>query len=256
MTVNFDDVCFAIRSYKRAGRVATLKVTPWAKIFVPEAQADNYREYYGESVVVVPDEKDGNIAFKSNYILDTLCQEWEYIVLLDDDITQIGYWSEGHRHTASPDHLKWFFPHFFHVAESLGVRLWGINQAQDPMFCQAYKPFSLLSGVLGPLTCHIDPVLRFDPNMMFKEDYDFWFQNILRYRHTLRVNRYHYLLNHATKTGGAVSMRTHEREREAAKRMMDKWGSSYQGTGGTKGGKSASGKNILNSRISISIPGV
>jgi len=254
--IQLDDIHFAIRSYKRSNTVSTIRVVPWAKIYVPNYQEAEYRAHYGHSVIAIPDENDGNIAFKSNYILDTLTPNWRYIVMLDDDVTRIGYWSEGKKHVASHDHLRWFFPHFFQLAEDLGVRLWGVNQAEDPMFYQAYKPFSLLSGVLGPLTCHINPVLRFDPNMMFKEDYDFWYQNILRYRHTLRVDRYFYSSNQGLKAGGACSMRTREREMEAASRMMEKWGSNYRGVGGTSGGKSASGRNILNSRISIPILGV
>ena len=51
----------AIKSYKRAGRVTTLAVAPFASVWVPESQGDAYRKHYGARVITIPDECDGSV---------------------------------------------------------------------------------------------------------------------------------------------------------------------------------------------------
>ncbi|GAI75871.1 unnamed protein product [marine sediment metagenome] len=80
----------AIKSYKRAGRVKTLVPFPFAWVWAPESQGDEYREHYGDRVITIPDELDGNLGRKQNAILDRAPCPW--VLLLDDDIPRIGYW--------------------------------------------------------------------------------------------------------------------------------------------------------------------
>lgn len=242
----------AIRSYKRAGRVKTVEVAPFAWIWVPESQGAEYRRSY-ERVITIPDESDGNLSRKMNTILDRTPCEWTLI--LDDDISRIGYWEEGTRHRLSPGGFREFIVHAFGIAEGFGVKFWGINQANDPMFYDTYEPFNLLAAVLGPITGHLAPILRYDESVLGKDDYDFWLQNIHHYHKALRFNKYHYLHDHGKEPGGFVSMRTLEVEKRGIQRMQEKWGRAFRPYG-AKGGKSATGKNILNSRVHVPIPGI
>ena len=252
--MEFDErIHIAIRSYRRAGRVTSLKCFPFAYIWVPESQGDEYRKHYGDRVVTIPDECDGNTAKKFNAILDRSPRKWTLI--LDDDITKIGMWEGGKRHWLSPEQIASMILHHFELADDLGVRLWGINVNQDPSGYRAFCPFNLLAPILGPFNGHLNPELRYDPAIPAKEDYDFWLQNIQKYHRTLRVNKYHYVHDHGSKPGGFVSMRTAEVERTCTEKLIKKWGASVVRPGGTKGRRHSSGENILNTRVHVPIGG-
>jgi hypothetical protein len=246
------DIHVAIKSYKRAGSVTTLAVVPFAWIWVPESQGDSYRAVYGDRVITIPDDEDGNLCRKSNAILDRSPCKWTLI--LDDDITGLGYWERGRRFWMTPEHIEAFIIHHFIMAHELGVRLWGINQNKDELIHYTYRPFSLLTPILGPFNGHLEPVLRYDETVLGKDDYDFWLQNIRAYHKTLRANKYHYEHDHGKKPGGFVSMRTLQAEEQAILRMRQKWGRHYS-YGGAAGGKSATGRNMLNSNVHIPIKG-
>jgi hypothetical protein len=247
------DVYVAIKSYKRAGKVRTLDVFPFAYVWVPESQGDDYRRFYGDRVVTIPDAEDGNLCRKQNAILNRTPSE--YTLILDDDIPSIGVFERGRsRHRMLPDEIARMIAQGFTLAEDLGVSLWGINQYTDPMAYDTYQPFSLLGPVLGPFHGHIRPTLRYDESVLGKDDYDFWLQTIRKDHRTLRLEKYSYQHDHGKLAGGWVSQRTEENERAGIARMTQKWGGYYRGQG-MAGGKSATGQNYLNSRIQIPIKG-
>jgi len=243
----------AIRSYKRAGLVKTIEIVPFAWIWVCESEEAEYREWYGDRVVAVPDEEDGGLARKNNAILDRSPCEWTMI--LDDDITRIGYWEAGGRVWMDADQIEGLIENGFIMADDLGVKMWGINQNRDELLYNTYCPINLLSPILGPFTGHLKPELRYDDLADGKDDYDYWLQNIQKHHKTLRLNRYHYDHGHGSNRGGFVSMRTMSREIAAVQYMRKKWGDAVFKEGGSAGGKSSTGKNILNSRIRIPIKG-
>jgi len=248
-----DDIHVAIRSFGRAGRVRTLEVAPFAHVWVPESQGDEYRRHYGDRIITIPDECDGNLGRKQNAILDRSPCKWTLI--LDDDISRIGMWEGGAQYTVEPDRLQSIILAGFLLAEQFGVRLWGINLNSDPLGYYTYRPFNLLAPVLGPFVGHLEPGLRYDESVLGKDDYDFWLQNIRAYRKTLRINRYFYVHDHGKMPGGFVSQRTKETELAGIERMRKKWGTKIYRPGGMSGGASAKGKNYLNSKVSVPIAG-
>jgi hypothetical protein len=247
------DIHVAIRSYKRPGRVKTAAVFPFASIWVPESQGDEYRTHYGDRVMTIPDEEDGNAGRKSNAILNRSPSPWTLI--LDDDISFFGMWEGGDHIKMDSSHLQWFIEEGFRIAAALGVRLWGVNQKQDSLVYRVYKPLSLLGPILGPFNGHLNPDLRYDGTVYLKDDYDFWLQNIYHYRRTLRFNKYHYVNDLGTGAGGTTAIRTMALEREHIQLMQRKWGSKVFSPGGASSGKAGTGNKILNSFIRIPIPG-
>jgi hypothetical protein len=243
----------AIRSFRRAGRVTSFAPFPFASVWVPESQGDEYRSHYGGRVITIPDDCDGNLCRKSNAILDRSPCAWTLIV--DDDIPRVGMWEGGRRHWLEPDQIAGMIVHQFELADQLGVRLWGINQNFDPTSYRVLCPFNLLAPILGPFNGHLSPELRYDESVLGKDDYDFWLQNIRRYHKTLRANKYHYIHDHGKKSGGFVSMRTAETEQHGVDRLIEKWGSTVIHPGGVKGKRHSTGRNILNTRVSIPING-
>jgi len=249
-----DQIHCAIKSYRRAGKVKTLEVIPWAKVWIPESQLEEYLFYYDqEQLITIPDELDGNLCRKQNAILDRSPAPWT--IIFDDDITAIGGWDQGDHVYLKPEEIEHLILMGFQLASDLGVELWGINQGRDELWYETYKPFNLLAPILGPFHGHLEPTLRYDESVLGKDDYDFWLQNIRKIRKTLRLNKYHYLHDHGKMPGGFVSMRTMDHEQAGVERMREKWGDRVFTPGGTAGGRKATGKNILNSMIRIPIPG-
>jgi len=247
-----DNVHVAIRSYKRAGRVTTLKVMPFASIWVPESQGDEYRSHY-ENVVTIPDSEDGNGCRKFNAILDRSPKP--YTLIVDDDITRIGMFEDGELLALDVEQIENLITMGFSLAEEAGVKLWGINQNYDSLIYRTTTPFSLLSPILSPFVGHLEPDLRYDEEQEFKDDYDFWLQTIQKYRFTLRINKYHYYHDHGKMAGGLVSRRTWAAENKGIEALIKKWGSKMIRPGGTSGGKSATGQNILNTLVKIPLKG-
>lgn len=247
------EIYVAVRSYKRPGAVKTLTTLPSAHIWVPESQGDAYRAFYGDQVVTIPDSEDGSVMKKSNSILNRAPSEW--ILMVDDDITSMGYYERGKHYTADQNDVLRMAQIMFEQCEAMGVELWGVNQKMDPLVYRALCPFSLLAPILGPFHGHIRPSLRYDEKAGAKEDYDFWLQNIRKFHRTWRNNKWHYVSNHGTQQGGLVSKRTMAFETESAKYMIQKWGRELYRLGGQKGGKSATGDNVLNSVVHVPIKG-
>lgn len=248
------DFHVAIKSYRRAGQVSTIEVAPFASVWVPESQGDEYRRFYGKAVRTIPDAEDGNCARKNNAILKHSPCRWTLI--LDDDIDRICFFEDGDRVAMTPTHFEAMIGHHFRLAAEAGVRLWGINQTSDPMAYRTMTPFSFLAPILGPFTAHLDPELRYDEWVFLKEDYDFWLQNIQRYRRTLRSNKYHYFHGHGFgRSGGLSETRSLNLEWVHAQRMVEKWGTAHFRPRGAVGGRSATGENILNSLAKAGIPG-
>ncbi len=250
-----EDIHVAIKSYNRPDGVSTIEIAPFAKIWVPETQAEAYRNNYGlEAIISIDPALDGNCAKKNNAILNY--SDCKRTLILDDDINRICYFEDGDRIGMDPDSFKAMIEHHFRLAEDAGVKLWGINQTSDPMAYRTMTPFSFLAPILGPFNGHIDPDLRYDERVFLKEDYDFWLQNIQKYRRTLRSNKYHYFHAHGFgKAGGLSETRSMDLEHEHADRMVKKWGKKHFRPKGAIGGRSATGDNILNSLAKAGIPG-
>lgn len=246
------EIHVAIRSYKRAGEVTTLDLFPEASVWVPESQASRYRKYYGEKVRTVPDREDGNPARKFNAVLERSPSPWTLI--LDDDITKFGYWEGGVKVWMKAAQIKCVVAHHFDLASQLGVTLWGVNQVDDALAYRTQTPYSFLAPILGPISGHLKPTCRYDPAIPLKEDYDFWLQTIARHHRTLRANKYLYRHDSGRKPGGLVSIRTMELEKQCVQRMREKWGTLFR-SGGAQG-PSGRGTNILNSVVTVPIPGV
>lgn len=248
-----DKIHVAIASWKRAGIVSTVELFPFGWIWIPESQEKEYREFYGDRVIVLPDVEDGSISRKYNAILDKSPCKWTLI--LNDDIRHFGFWEDGEHHEAGPEQIRRFIISAFLLADELGVKLWGVNQRRDELAYQTFKPFNLLAPILGPFMGHLDTTLRHDETLELKHDYDFWLQNILYHRKTLRLNKWHYVCGHGKNLGGYTGIRTMKMELDQAERMRRKWGNRIYKLGGVSGGRSATGKNPLNSRVRVPIPG-
>ena len=223
-----------IPSYKRAGVVRGYDYFRTAKIVIPESQRDDYARHYDpKRLIVIPDDQDGNIPRKRNWILQNIPRP---LLMIDDDVECLtmteGVYDRSGQFVGRSEQLirltveqaEALIVHGFNLAHEWGVVLWGVNCNTDGRNYQQYKPFSLTQVILGPLCGHLEHPLLYDERMGTKEDYDMSLQALMRYQKILRLNKFAYYCKHGDNRGGIVSLRTLERETGWARAIEKKWG--------------------------------
>lgn len=249
-----------IPTYKRSTGLLGKDYWTSAKYVLPESQRDEYRKVLpANRMVVIPDEADGNIARKRNWILKNIDRP---LLMIDDDVEYLlfmeGRTREKKRFISfiklPRNRVEAVLEQFTDVAEGFGCKMWGVSQrtAGDEREYKEFRPFSLTNITLGPFQVHLDHSLSFDEAMGSKDDYDMALQHLHRYGKLLRVEKLAYSCGHGTNTGGIVSMRTMQYEEGYCRAIMRKWGSrviKYRMPAEKMG-------DLLNGRVSVPIKGV
>lgn len=215
-----------IPSYKRSHDLKGKDYFFMAKYCVPESQKDEYIKEVGKDrVITLPDNEDGDIVKKRNWILKNIPRP---LIMIDDDVKSIGYIQSINKKpkqfTLEKEKLLEFFTNSFVLCNDFNAKMWGMNQNSDPMSYRQYNPISLSNIVLGPFQGHLKHDLLFDKRVGTKDDYDMALQQLQKYKKVLRLNKFHYLCEHGDNKGGIVSYRSKEKEIEYCKQIMLKWG--------------------------------
>lgn len=220
------DFKIVIPSYKRPERVLAAEWCTEAYIAIHEGEKAAYAATYGEDrLIVMPTDVQGNIARVRNWILDHVGGN---IVMMDDDVRYLSRTENRECNPLSQQEALEFFENGFIMCEDIGAYLWGMQVTPDRLLYCEYTPFSTQAPVLATVCCHRAATpLRYDERIPLKEDYDFYLQNLKRFRKVLRFNMYHYHPEHITNSGGGgcIAYRTMDRERECADLLVKKWGS-------------------------------
>lgn len=213
-----------IPTYGRAKTMITDKVLPNGIIVCPESQVDEYKKYHSDMrFMPCPDEVEGNMARKRNWIKDNAKKDW--YMMIDDDLSYMQYMENCEARKMSYDHIMEVFYNCFVMCEDLGTVLWGVNLNTDPVCYRIVQPLSMLCCVLGPLNGHIKNNLRYDERMPTKEDYDYSLQVMYKYHKVLRFNKYSYMVGHINNmSGGSIGIRKMKMEEEQNILLQKKWG--------------------------------
>lgn len=224
-----------IPTYKRSKNLAGKEYFKKAKYVLPESQRDEYLKILStKRMIVIPDDCDGNIARKRNWILDNIKRP---LLMIDDDVSCLRMTEGMHESNQSrfkekgierirltEDQAMGVIQHGFNLAAEFECVFWGINLNEDGRNYQQYRPINLTQPVLGPFGGHLKHDLHYDERMGTKDDYDFSFQVLNRHKKILRFNKFSYDCGHGDNEGGIVSMRTMEKEIHYCKAIMKKWG--------------------------------
>jgi len=220
-----------IPTYKRANSLLGFDYFKGAKYIVAESQADDYLKTIPSSrMITIPDQYEGNLAVKRNWILDNFEKP---LVMIDDDVRNMKI-LEGRCSSSKSlryekleyDLLLILMERICSLCEELNIKFWGCSQKDDDREYKEFLPFSFTAFSLGPFSVHLDHPLRYDERLDSKHDYDMMIQQLHRYKKTLRVNFLAYWkYDRRDNPGGLVSRRTTEHEIKYCKRIMDKWGS-------------------------------
>jgi hypothetical protein len=216
-----------IPSFKRADNLIGKDYFYMAKYVVPESQADDYIKTLGKDrVIICPDNEDGSIGKKRNWILKNIQRP---LIMIDDDVKNLHLYENKKEFKSGrkldKEKLIDFFEYLLEMAEGLDCKMFGLLPLQDPGAYFEYKPFSLTNMVLGPFTGHRDHELLYDEEMGSKDDYDMCLQQLNKYKKVLRYNKVCYKDAEDKKSsGGIVSYRTQEKEIMWCNKIMKKWG--------------------------------
>lgn len=251
-----------IPSYKRWDNLVGYDYFYTAKYIVPESQYENYIKGRDKNrFIAIPDNEDGNIVKKRNWILKNIPRP---LIMIDDDVSSLmmvdgtvdDYFKKKgkakERIVLTPDERIGVFIQTANLAHQWGCVMFGFNLNTDGRNYQQYKPFSLTQPVLGPCCGHLDHDLLYDEEMDLKEDYDISLQALNKYRKILRFNKYAVDADHKENKGGCVSYRTMEKEKDACEAIERKWGTKIIHYN-TKSGKYTS---YLNGIVNVPIKGV
>lgn len=207
-----------------------------------------------ENIVKVPSGVQGNVARIRNYILDQNT-EADVIVLLDDDIKNMGYWKKSEKIIIDKDLFFDFIKIYSVLCNDFGFRMWGVNVNNDKLSYREFTPFNTSSFVGGPFQVFLKGSdLRYDESLPLKEDYDMLIQQCNKYRGVLRVNRFFYDCKQSQQMGGVANMRNYKKEQEQFDLLQKKWGSKIVKY--DKKGKKNSTNIDYNPIIKIPIKGV
>ena len=212
-------------SFGRAGRVTSDRVFRDLVVVVPESQLEEYEAHplaNGGTYQPMPDQYEGNISRKRNWILDSMSGE---VVMVDDDYAYLGMVEKGKQVRLEWPSIEALIRNGFQMAEDVGTPMWGLNLQVDPRFYREYSPFAFLSPVLGPFVALKDCPIRYDEDLWLKEDYDYFLRVIHKYHRVLRFNKYHYKVDHFDEAGGVVGQRNLPEEVRQLNRLQQKWGS-------------------------------
>ena len=213
-----------IPSYGRADKVITGRAIESAYICCPESQAEDYKKHNKNELIVLPDECDGNVSKKRNWILNNV--EADAICMIDDDVSAICMYENDKRIHLTENEVYEFIEKYSKLAKEVGTVLWGVNLLKDRIAYQEFRPFNFLVPVLGPFNVHINNPCRYDESLLLKEDYDMSLQVIQQYRKLLRVNKFHYIVKkyRDRNEGGCTSYRSNDKEKEQMLLLQKKWG--------------------------------
>jgi hypothetical protein len=217
-----------IPTYNRPSALLGKDYFKAAVYVLPESQRDEYFKALPQKrMIVIPDENDGNLCRKQNWMLRNL--ERPYLKI-DDDVSALAHVEKGSRKRInkhiklSPAQAESLIISGFNLAGEWGCVYWGINVNTDGRNYQQYKPFSLTQPCLGPFNGHLKHDLYYDERMSGKDDFDFSLQVLHKHKKLLRMNKYSYTCKHGDNKGGWVSERTKETEINDCNAIMKKWG--------------------------------
>jgi hypothetical protein len=211
-------------SYKRADLCTSHKLFPKDIFYyaVEESEYDLYKSK-GFNCIPLPKRNPQNIASARNCILNQ--RNSKYITMIDDDCRGFFWRLRRKRVQLSMDDILKFMSIGYQMAEDSDSGLWGINLNSDPLAYQVNNPFYFSSPVLGTFSNIIDEDLRYDESITLKEDYDYFLQQMEKYRKVLRFNYLYYVVDHLKLSGGCQTYRTKEEEERQKILLQKKWGS-------------------------------
>lgn len=201
---------FAIPSKGRPRGVRTQAVLPSGIVYVPAAEASEYKAAGVRNVVAVPDKVRGITATR-NWILKSTRDPW--VVMVDDDVKAQGWVRLNHANTTQEKLTEavWIeeCAKLFDLTASLKFRIWGVATMNAPRAVYPWKPILLRSYITASFMGILnDGRTRFDERFVVKEDYELNLRCVKEDGGVVAARYLHWTNSHWTDQGGCAAYRT------------------------------------------------
>lgn len=110
------------------------------------------------------------------------------------------------------------------AADRAQAFLAGVAPTTNKLFFNPNRAITLTNFIVGDFILVRPSPLRFDEDMVLKEDYDFTLQHLKSYGRVARCNGIFAYFSHRKNEGGAVSYRTAAIEQDMIAHLKKKWG--------------------------------
>jgi len=111
-----------------------------------------------------------------------------------------------------------------YAAKTFKSNLVGVAPTANAFYYNPEKPYKTNAFIVGDMILVMPCDLRFDTNMLLKEDYDYTLKHITKYGRVIRADNILAEFAHRTNRGGAVSYRTATLEQVCIAYLKKKWG--------------------------------
>lgn len=203
-------------SHKRADNVKRMQEfidMPFTWI-VGNGEGEDYRSAGADLVV-----EGGSLIDSRNLALELAEKQGAVCIQVSDDLRKI-------EHLSFPSKKK--VPILFKaVVETFMKEIWrtpfylyGIPPTPNAFY--VHQDRSLNNFIIGDFMVIKPNELRFDPEFKLKEDYDYTCQHIKKYGGVMRFDDFLFTFSHYKNSGGAVSFRTDELEKEVVEKLLAK----------------------------------
>lgn len=226
------NIKYIVPSYKRPKDVKTLSYLNRIKVYVSPQDYDDYIKYnkgHEDKIVMVPDGAQGQgKGHIMNWILDNSWDEdTDAICIIDDDITCLMAHSK-HDKDYEIEEEKFYdlVEHYVILAKDWGCGMFSFGLNSDRLSYDEFAPFRTHAYMDGAFQGFIrNDGLRYDEDLIIKEDVDMFLQQIKKYHKALRIEKYYLKKKSFEGTGGCQEFRSSEEEKREFKMMQKKWGS-------------------------------
>lgn len=213
------DIFVAVISARRPERVPAMKtiIGNDAHWFVANGDGDAYRQNGAANV-----RESGGLCESRNAALEMAFAAGKPCVQLSDDLKSI---KKAHSKTQTePLSFPKAVSEMLHAASVFRSKLVGVAPTANAFYYNPEKPFKLKAFIVGDLHLAMPCDIRFDTNLLLKEDYDFTLKHIKTFGRAVRVDNILAEFAHRTNAGGAVSYRTALLEQTCIAYLKKKWG--------------------------------
>lgn len=186
--------------------------------YVAEGEGELYRERGAAKVV-----EAGPLCRARNLAIERAFQEGKDCLQLSDDCTGFQWATGTKREHVKPITLRAVAMHLWKSADQVGAYLAGAMPTANPFYASPGK-IQVAHFIVGDtMLIRQGTPLRFDENLLLKEDYDYTAQHLYRHGRVARVGSLLAGYRHGSNPGGAVAYRDPHKEQAAISLLKAKW---------------------------------
>jgi len=217
-------ICISRRRADTIGKY-TLALAPFATVCIGADEVRAYQGVSSASLLTHPKDVVG-IGPLRQWVLDHVPSR--AVIMLDDDISKVySLVGDFAKRISDPLDVLAILQQTAIVAEGVGARIFGFNQAWDVRKYHPLAPFSLnawVGGVIG----FIGRDIHFDQRLKLRADIDACLQSLRAHRIVWQDSRFAFEHKRFAGKGGNSAVRSHDQHERELAILREKWGAHLQ----------------------------